>query len=261
MQNFQNPNKKSGKTIIGFILLSIGCILLFRTLDLFFLPGYLFSWPIVLILIGLYIGARKGYAKPAPFILILLGFVFLSHRIMPDWDLSRFIWPMAIIGFGLWIILKPGKNARIIDNSTSWDKRIDPVTGEESTNQEHNGPSNSQGLHQGTEDLLNSISIFGGVKKTIVSKNFQGGEIINFFGGSELNLMQADIQGRVKLEVTQVFGGTKIIIPANWTIHSEMVAIFGGIEDKRLQATEASSEKVLIIEGTSVFGGIDIRSF
>ncbi|MBC7744661.1 MAG: hypothetical protein H7096_06125 [Flavobacterium sp.] len=259
MQNFQNSNKKSGKTIIGFIMLSIGCILLLRTLDLFFLPGYLFSWPIVLILIGLYIGARKGYSKPAPFILILLGFVFLSHRIMPDWDLSRFIWPMAIIGAGLWFILKSGKQKSLSENSSNWDKRIDPATGEEVQDDE---TSDSFKYHnQSTEDILNSTSIFGGVKKTIVSKNFKGGEIVNFFGGSELNLMQADIHGRVKLEVTQVFGGTKIIIPANWTIHSDMVAIFGGIEDKRLQATEASTEKVLIIEGTSVFGGIDIRSF
>jgi len=259
MQNFQSPNKKSGKTIIGFILLAIGCILLLRTLDLFFVPGYLFSWPMWLIVIGLYIGARKGYEKPAPFILILLGFVFLSQRIL-DWDVSRFIWPMAIIGFGLWIILKPGKKSRIAGNP-SWDKRVDPETGEESRTDGYNGPFFGSSETRSVEDYLNTTSIFGGIKKTIVSKNFQGGEVTNFFGGSELNLMQADIQGRVKLEVTQVFGGTKIIIPANWTVHSEMVAIFGGIEDKRLQSNEPTPDKVLIIEGTTVFGGIDIRSF
>jgi predicted membrane protein len=257
MQNFQTTNKKSGKTIIGFILLAIGCILLLRTLDLFFLPGYLFSWPMLLIVIGLYIGARKGYQKPAPFILILIGFIFLSHRILPGWEISRFLWPMAIIGFGLWIILKPGKN-RWAQNSAAWDKRIDPLTGEETKTQD---PFTGQPDYQTAEDHLNTTSIFGGIKKTIVSKNFQGGEVVNFFGGAELNLMQADIQGKVKLEVTQVFGGTKIILPANWTIHSEMVAIFGGIEDKRLQPREANPDKVLIIEGTSVFGGIDIRSF
>lgn len=254
MQNIQSSNKKSGKTIIGFILLAVGCILLLRTLDLFFLPGYLFSFPMLLIIIGAYIGARKGYTKPAPFILILLGFVFLSHRILPDLELSRFVWPLAIIGFGLWIILKPGKT-KGFKNWTEWDKRVDPVTGEETssfTGQNSNGSN---------EDYLNTTSIFGGIKKTIVSKNFQGGEVVNFFGGAELNLMQADIQGKVKLDVTQVFGGTKIIVPANWTIHTDMVAIFGGIEDKRLMPIEPNPEKMLIIEGTSIFGGIDIRSF
>jgi predicted membrane protein len=94
-----------------------------------------------------------------------------------------------------------------------------------------------------------------------VSKNFRGGEIVNFFGGSEINLMQADINGRVHLEVVQVFGGTKIIVPSNWTVHSEMVAIFGGIEDKRPPQLNVAAEKVLVIQGTSIFGGIDIKSF
>lgn len=259
MQKIESTNKKSGKTVIGFILLAIGCILLLRTLDLFFLPGYLFSWPMLLIVIGLYIGARKGYQKPAPVILIALGFIFLSHRILPDLELSRFVWPMAIIGFGLWIILKPGRNQGI-NNWTNWDKRVDPVSGQETVNENYNSASGQEN-YRSTEDYLNTTSIFGGIKKTIVSKKFQGGEVINFFGGAELNLMQADIQGKVKLEVTQVFGGTKIIVPANWTIHSDMVAIFGGIEDKRLQPNEPNPEKMLIIEGTSLFGGIDIRSF
>jgi predicted membrane protein len=259
MLSDQTPNKKSGKTIIGFIFLAVGCVLLLKTLDLFFLPGYLFSFPMLLIIIGVYIGARKGFKKPVPFILILLGFIFLSNRILPGFDLSRFVWPMAIIGLGLWIVLKPGRNKAFSD-SAGWDKRIDPVTGEETPKEAAYGPSSEQ-ENRNTEDYLNAVSIFGGVKKNIVSKKFKGGEVINFFGGSELNLMQADIQGRVKLEVTQVFGGTKIIIPSNWSIHSEMVAIFGGIEDKRLQNVEVNPDKVLIIDGTSVFGGIDIRSF
>lgn len=257
MQNFQSSKKESSKTIIGFILLAVGCILLLKSLDLPFFPEYLISWPMILIVIGLYIGARKGYQKPAPFILILLGLTFwLDH----SWNIGNFIWPLAIIGFGLWIILKPRLDERW-QNTHNWDKRVDPVTGEQISSDEPFGTTADGDQKRNIQDYLNSTSIFGGIKKTIVSKNFQGGEVVNFFGGSELNLMQADIQGRVRLEVTQVFGGTKIIIPANWTVHSEMVAIFGGIEDKRLQATEPNPEKMLIIEGTSVFGGIDVRSF
>ena len=258
MQNSKSTNKESGKTIIGFILLAVGCILLLKTFDLPFFPSYLISWPMILIIIGLYIGARKGYHKPAAFVLILLGVVFWLGNI-PGWDISGFLWPLSFIAFGLWIILKPRLDQRH-QNIPDWDKRIDPVTGE-ATSYETNFDDAAQESNRNMQDYLNTTSIFGAVKKTVVSKNFKGGEVVNFFGGAELNLIQADIQGRVKLEVTQVFGGTKIIIPANWTIHSEMVAVFGGIEDKRLQPTEANPDKVLIIEGTSVFGGIDIRSF
>jgi hypothetical protein len=41
-----------------------------------------------------------------------------------------------------------------------------------------------------------------------------------------------------------------------------MTAVLGGIEDKRPPVTEAvGSSKVLILEGTVVMGGIDIRSY
>lgn len=41
----------------------------------------------------------------------------------------------------------------------------------------------------------------------------------------------------VTLEITTIFGGTKLIIPSNWEIKSEAVMIFGGIEDKRRMQT------------------------
>lgn len=171
-------------------------------------------------------------------------------------DLNRFFWPFLIIGFGAWMILGRRKSSEL--DSTLWEKRVDPEfpgsTPDDGTQRDFSSGSFA-------DDRIESVSIFGGVKKNIVSKNFQGGEIVNFFGGSEINLMQADIKGRVRLEVVQVFGGTKIIVPANWTIHSEMVAVFGGIEDKRPPQLNAIPDKVLVIEGTSIFGGIDIRSF
>ncbi len=44
------------------------------------------------------------------------------------------------------------------------------------------------------QNMLNINTAFGSVKKIILSKNFKGGEINNFMGGTEINLMKADIQ-------------------------------------------------------------------
>ena len=117
--------------------------------------------------------------------------------------------------------------------------------------------------YAGPEDYLDTVSVFGGVKKNIVSKNFRGGEITTIMGGAEINLIQSDIHGTVILDVTQLFGGTKIIVPQQWKISAEMVALFGGIEDRRpvMPGAIPSDEKVLVIKGTSIFGGIDIRSY
>ena len=77
-----------------------------------------------------------------------------------------------------------------------------------------------------------------------------------------MNLSQADIKGRVELEITTIFGGTKLIVPANWEVKSEAVTIFGGLEDKRsIQPGDPTQEKILVLRGTVLFGGIEIKSF
>jgi hypothetical protein len=64
------------------------------------------------------------------------------------------------------------------------------------------------------------------------------------------------------IEVTTIFGGTKLIIPSNWEIKSEAVMIFGGIEDKRrMQTITGPPEKTLLLKGTVLFGGIEIKSY
>ncbi|HEY1060754.1 MAG TPA: DUF5668 domain-containing protein [Daejeonella sp.] len=257
MQNSNSSNQKSGKALVGLVLLGLGFILLLRTLDIFFIPTWIFSWPVFMILIGVFIGSRQGYDRPSAFMPIAIGALFLSNKIIPGMELGRFFWPFLIIGLGTWLVFGRKKDFKSED-FTNWDKRVDSENSDTNFTGEAQERPASGPL---TEDKIESVSIFGGVKKNIVSKNFQGGEIVNFFGGCEINLMQADIKGRVKIEVVQVFGGTKIIVPANWTIHSEMVAIFGGIEDKRPPQLNAIPDKILVIEGTSIFGGIDIKSF
>jgi hypothetical protein len=111
------------------------------------------------------------------------------------------------------------------------------------------------------EDIVNATSIFSGTNKSILSKNFKGGEIVNIFGGTELNLSQADMNNEAIIETTTIFGGIKLIIPSNWTVKSDAAVIFGGIDDKRpMPALNEPTNKVLTIKGTVIFGGIDIKS-
>src|SRR5690606_17243620 len=196
---------------------------------------------------------------------IALGLIFLAPKIIPGLSFGKFIWPAMIIGFGIWLLL--GKR-----NPFRSDKRYyDIPDHEKKDGYWASGDPSSSDFSQARDintdpyiegaDSFESVSVFGGVKKNVLSKKFRGGEIVNIFGGAEINFMQADIQGVVKIEVVQIFGGTKIIVPANWTVHSEMAAVFGGIEDKRPPQLNQAHDKVLIIEGTSIFGGIDIKSF
>ena len=109
-------------------------------------------------------------------------------------------------------------------------------------------------------DMIDSTAIFGGLKKNVLSKNFKGGDVTTFMGGAEINLMQADFTGRVMLDCFNMFGGTKLIVPADWHVQSGLVTIFGGVEDKR-PPSPVNSDKVLYIDGTCIFGGIEIKSY
>ena len=81
-------------------------------------------------------------------------------------------------------------------------------------------------------------------------------------GGAEINLQQADIKQPVTLEVNNVFGGTKIILPSNWDIKNEVTAVFGGVEDKRpYQSIVTNPDKILVIKGSVTFGGIEIQNY
>ncbi|MOA33851.1 hypothetical protein D3C78_1551840 [compost metagenome] len=64
------------------------------------------------------------------------------------------------------------------------------------------------------------------------------------------------------MDIENVFGGTKLLVPANWEVKVETVSVFGGVNDKRpvMPASDAPS-KIMIIKGTCVFGGIDIKSY
>ncbi|HEY0057163.1 MAG TPA: DUF5668 domain-containing protein [Pedobacter sp.] len=257
--SYKNQKPGTGKKWVGIVLLIFGAIMLLKSIGIF-IPDWILSWPMFLIGLGIFTGRRHQFRNPSSYIMIIIGVIFLAERIIPSADFDDFLWPIIIIGLGLYLIVGKKKITNWGGIATEptppdleWDKQVD----------ENNEPIASS-FRATNDDYIDIVSIFGGVKKNIVSKNFQGGEIVTIMGGAEIILTQSDItNSRVELEITQVFGGTKIIVPPHWKVSSDLVAIFGGIEDKRpLFSNQAiSDEKHLIIKGTSIFGGIDIRSF
>jgi len=141
--------------------------------------------------------------------------------------------------------------------STSGASTSGSATGGPSTG----GPSTTFSGTSQESDFIDTTSIFAGVHKKVVSKTFKGGDITTVLGGTEIDLTQADFTGTVRLEVTQIMGGTKIIVPPHWEVRSEVTAVFAGFEDKRQQPAVTNPDKVLIINGTSILGGIELKNY
>ena len=260
MSNFDhNPSKQSGKYIAGFILMAVGLVMLFKQLDLFFFPSWIFSWPMILIIIGLVKRGNNRSKNSSWLILIVVGCLFLLEKIFPGENIVRSGWPVIIIAAGLWMIFR--RNHTIGNNTFSKEAYVNPDF--LNPDPEAQEPQNANRTEpESNEDYLSAFSIFGGIKKNILSKTFKGGEIVNIFGGTDLDFSHADINGQVIIDVVQLFGGTKLIVPPHWQVVSDVAAIFGGVNDKRIpHADVAASGKVLVLKGASIFGGVDIKSF
>jgi predicted membrane protein len=252
-ERFQRHRSKHGHIWTGVFILLIGVAALIRVAvpDL---PQELFSWQTFLIALGIFIGIKHGFRGGSWFLLILIGTGFLLRDVYPDLAIRRYIWPMVFIVIGAYIIIRPRKG-NWMDLDMDWD-------GKKNNPSAHGAVVLDEEESWSQDDYVDTTSIFGGAKKNILSKDFKGGDIVNIFGGTELNLTQADIKGTVILEITTVFGGTKLIVPSNWEVKSEAVTIFGGLEDKRnMQTIIDNPGKILVLKGTVIFGGIDIKSF
>jgi len=265
-----------GRVWVPLGLVFIGTAMFLRQMSLG-IPSWLFSWQMLLIAVGIFTGLAHSFRGPGWLVMILIGSFFMIDQIIPGFDLHRFLWPIILVSIGFIMLVRPKKNGWR-GNDPGWcrnrQRRRDRFRNRwenkrwDFQNQSETDTSKGSGSHFGSEgksfsseDYIDSTTAFGGIHKNIVSKNFKGGDIVIFMGGAEINLSQADIQGTAVLDIVQVMGGTKIVIPSNWEIRSDITSIFGNIEDKRQNITTTDHNKVLIIDGFSIFGGIEIRSF
>ncbi len=257
MENkFELKRKQESRIFAGLILVVIGASLLLRNIG-FPLPYWLFSWPVLLIIIGIYSGAKHGFRNNAWFIMVGIGAFFLVDKFIPGLTLQPYFWPIVIIVVGIIFIIRPHK-------SYKFDYRNNKLTDEP-------GTSESTGFNQSifskvdtdSSDFLKVTSVFSGVNKNVVSKNFQGGKISCVFGGADIDLTKAEIFGRTELYLEVVFGGVKLVTPPHWTVLNEVDGVFHGIDDKRkfTSSIDTSPEKVLVLRGSVVFGGVEIRSY
>lgn len=252
-QDETNKRWKSGEkeqnnnVITGAFLLLAGAGVLLRKMDVG-IPDWIFSWEVLMIAIGFFIGLRHDFKGPVWFILILIGSISLLDNIMPHFNLRQYAWPFILIILGLYFMFRPkhaGFRKRRYD-TPGVEEEAEVISTEKFA----------------SSDRVDITAILGNIKKVVVSKNFKGGDLTTFLGGAELNLTQADIHGPVRIDVTTFMGGAKIIVPGSWDVQSDMVAILGGVEDKRdLRPAVVDPQKILILDGMCLMGGIEIKSY
>lgn len=231
------------RSIAAILLIIAGGLLFLDTFDIvnFSVKNLIFNWKTILIIIGVII-IVSSEQRTTGYILIGLGVVFWLPSLF-DFDIRLYqvFWPLVLIGIGLVILTRRNVHGKMGLNRRS---SINP---------------------DGTldTDYVDDVSIFGGGVKRYASQNLKGGNITAIFGGSEIDLTQSKMSGDGTIvDVFTMFGGTKFIVPGSWQVKSEAVSLFGGFTDKRhIKPSEEVTEKVLLIKGLVLFGGVEIKNY
>jgi hypothetical protein len=223
--------------IPGIIFVGIGALLLLNNLQIFPLHEVWRYWPAILIAVGMVklVDSTYGGGRAAGAIMVVGGGVLLAHTMGFITIRRQDIWPLIFIGIGLLMLFQ---------RTIGWQ-----VT---ATGAERRVPG---GILMGT-------AVFSGGKRKIIDPDFKGGEVTALFGGYEIDLRKAGMEGdSAVLDVSAIFGGIEIRIPQNWSAVVEASGVFGGIADETLHPDEGGpGAKKLIIRGAAIFGGVEIKN-
>ena len=238
MQRHDHSHLSSNRAVIGVILVIAGLFLIVRNTGFFphFLDDIIFSWPMLLVTIGLVITVGSSGGKTSGIIVMAVGAFFLVPIIFREtFHVYNMFWPSIFIIVGIIFIFA----------------------------RRHSWGSMSSTTQTG-DDFVDYVNIFSGGERQIVSENFKGGKITAIFGGNELDLTKARLaNGTNVLEIACIFGGTTIIVPDDWYVRIEVTPILGGFGDSRkLQPGRTfSPDRILVIKGAVIFGGGELKSY
>lgn len=104
----EKENRKRNRTILkGTVVVIIGALLLARQLGVEF-PEWFFTWQMLIIAIGIFNGANKGFRRPGWMIAVFIGLLFLAKDYVEGFS-GYYVWPVVIIILGLYMILSSRK--------------------------------------------------------------------------------------------------------------------------------------------------------
>ncbi|WP_296620357.1 DUF5668 domain-containing protein [Marivirga sp.] len=245
----KNKQHNSGKNNLSFgvLLLIVGSILLLDRMDVIDF-SWVFSWPFILIGIGIFSIVRHGASNGFGVFMILLGSFFLVRRehLIPA-EYYDYLLPAGIIMVGLYLIFSRSSKFRSskIDSEKEFEANV--------------GVSDAKIVES---DYIKAEAVFASVQRRLITKDFKGGKITTAFGGADIDLSKADIKESAVLDVEVIFGGLKLIIPPHWEVQADVSNVFSGIEDKRaFPSVDEADRKTLYIKGSVSFGGLEFKSY
>ncbi len=264
MENIQKQyshRHRRGGLFIGLLLVVAGLLFLCFNAGIIDvrLKWIVFSWQTLLILVGLYnLFFRRHYIFGIG--LVLVGKIFLMPKLLEIYpnlitnftiaDFQSMVFPLILILLGaliiLAIILRPFRRKHFAQHYG-----------------QYQGPHGQQFEYaqKSINGKFDGTAVFGNSEYIVLDPVFLGGDLNAVFGGIRLDLRKTTLaEGVTNLELNAVFGGIVIFVPDSWTLELRFNSVAGGVNDHRANLAERDENRKLVITGSCVMGGIEIKN-
>jgi hypothetical protein len=195
-------------------------------------------WPVLLIAAGLakLVDASYHGGRVMGGAMVGVGALLLADNLNVIQLTWNDFWPLVLIGVGILMLFSRLSGPR------PWIHRTTSTSG--------------------GDRVYYGNAIFSGFKRKVTEGDFRGGFASAIFGGGELNLRQAGMEGdSAVLEVSAIFGGIEVKVPYNWQVVSQGTGVFGGfVDETEPPRADTPGVKRLIVKGEAVFGGVAIKN-
>jgi hypothetical protein len=272
-----------GNIVIGVMLVVTGVAVILDRAGVWHLANQWTLWPIILGGIGLarFLQSVPGEPKQGLLFLTAAVWLFLAEA---GWVSLGDSWPIVIIVLGIIVALNGGTRRR------RWHPPSPP--GAPPRPAHVRGPrrpdyplsplavlgiwialvvglqvSGLRSFSDASEsDRVSVVSVMGRSEHTSRATPFQGANVTNVMGRSELDLSQATLTpgANATVQVFSAVGTVVLRVPSTWTVDTGAISAFGGVRDDRATPAEAEAPvgpaPRLVLRGLVVFGRLTITS-
>ena len=224
--------KKASNVLWGIVLIAAGVVLALNVLNIADIDIFFDGWWTLFIIVPCGIGLFTEREKTGNIIGIVIGVFLLlcCQDILSFSMLWKLLVPAIIVIVGLKLVLTGllGNKANEIMKKLRLEGK-EPKAG---------------------------FAAFSGCDMNYDGEAFEGAELTAVFGGVKCDLRNAIIEKDCAIQVSAIFGGIDIFVPAGINVKVSSNSIFGGVSNKTAVYQNAPT---IYISGTCMFGGVEIK--
>lgn len=224
--------KKTSNLLWGTLFIIIGLIFGLNTLEITNINIFFDGWWTLFIIVPCFIGLFNEKEKTGNIIGLIIGICLLlaSNNIIRFEIIWKLMFPSILVIIGLSLIFKDTINSKVKKEIKKLNKTND---------KEYYATFGAQTLNYDKEE-------------------FKGCDMNAVFGGITCELQEAIIKDNAVINASSIFGMITIKVPKDVKVKITSTPIFGGVSDEREEKNN-DSKKILYINATCLFGGVEIK--